>query len=87
MGRTPQGSRLWRIIIDWTVRLWCRCWTVLQLDQFQANCCVANILGPVRYSVSIQNFTRLKFCFGDGAVGSMHADLASSDHIDNVCGM
>src|SRR5438067_9599679 len=60
---------------------------IFQFHEFQANGCVADVLGPVRQGIAIDDVAGVKLCFRNRAVSRVVADLAACDHVDHIRGM
>src|SRR5258708_11418792 len=60
---------------------------VLKFHELKADGCTANVLGPVRYGITIYNVAGSEVCFSDRTVSTVVADLSASDDIDDIGGM
>ena len=63
------------------------CGLFLQLYEHQANCRVADVLGPVGYGVAVDDVAGFELAVGDCPVSGVVAEFAALDHIDEVRGM
>jgi len=57
---------------------------ILKFHQLKTDRCAANVLGPVRYRITIDNIACSELCFRDSAVCPMGADLSPLNDADNV---
>src|SRR6267154_3112451 len=60
---------------------------VLKFHKLKADCCAANVLGPVRDRITIYNVSGSELGFSDRTVSTVVARLSARDDIDDIGGM
>src|SRR5467141_1363390 len=60
---------------------------ILKFHKLKADCCIANVLGPVRYRITIYDVAGSEVCLSDRTVSTVVADLSARDHVDDIGGM